>query len=222
MIASVPNREAKRELMHQLANDEAEAQQQFFKWQEFVFNLFLKEILGDSEIVQALSQASNHQSISFDLAQIFKGYDKIASVSVGPAEIDTLYKFSDEDIRQKLTAMILGVDTGVLQREARKAHGPSEISDMDVPINVQGDRFYLCIPVKSAREITGKVPEEKSYQILRPFLNFDRCVVVFITARSCSQNLMNTIKRMRDKFGWSIEVIENKELAQLLKYNNLL
>ncbi|MBN2393905.1 MAG: hypothetical protein JXR84_24440 [Anaerolineae bacterium] len=222
MIASASDREAKLELMHQLASNDAEAQQQLSKWQEFVFNLFLKEILGDSEVIQALNRTSNHQGIPFRLTQIFKGYDKITNISVEQAEINALYELSDEDIRQKLARIIEGVDVAVLQREARKPHGGFEIGDMDIPIDINGDRFYLCIPVKSAKEIGKTVPEKISYQIFRPFLNFNRCAVVFVTARNFSQNLMNTIKRMKDRLGWSIEIIENKELAQLFKRNNLL
>ena len=223
MIDTLPNREAKLELMHKLANDNIEAQQQIFEWQEFIFNLFVIKILSDSEVVQALNRPQNHQDVQFRLSRFFKGYDDITNVPIEKTEIDKLYKLSDEDIRQRLAKIILGVDSAVLQREARKPHGGFEIADMDIPINVDGDRLYMCVPVKSAKEITkNTVPEKISYQIFRPFLNFNRCVVVFVTAKSSSQNLQNAIKGMRDRLGWSIEVIENKELAQLFKYNALL
>lgn len=91
---------------------------------------------------------------------------------------------------------------------------------MEIPIKLNNERFFLCMPFKSGLEIPSKtVPENISYQIFRPFIHFDKTVVIFITAKRCSQNLMNYIKRMQDKLGWPIAVIENEELAKLLKVN---
>jgi hypothetical protein len=82
----------------------------------------------------------------------------------------------------------------------------------------------LCIPFKSGGEITGKtVPVDVAYQIIRPFMFFpDNCVVVFVTAKPCSQYLLNYIKMARATQGWAIEVIQHQELAKLLKVNDLL
>lgn len=157
------------------------------------------------------------------MSQIFKGYDKISQVVVEKEEIEALHKLYDKDIRKYLAALILNSDPGTLQREARKPHGAFEFSDMDIPIQLDGKEFHLCIPVKSGRDIkTVSVSEEIAYQIFRPFLNLNKCAVVLISAKRCSQNLLNAIKLMKDRLGWTIEVIEDRELAKLFKLNGFL
>jgi hypothetical protein len=79
------------------------------------------------------------------------------------------------------------------------------------------------MPFKSGLEVRGNsVPVEVFYQILRPHMFFEKGVVVFITAKPCSQPLMNLIKLSRDRKGWPISVIEHLELAALLRANSLL
>jgi hypothetical protein len=79
------------------------------------------------------------------------------------------------------------------------------------------------MPFKTGVEIKNDtVSVDYAHQILRPFVHFDNCVVIFITAKRCSQALMNYIKQFKDKWHLYIEVIENEELAKLLKANNLL
>jgi len=46
--------------------------------------------------------------------------------------------------------------------------------------------------------------------------------VVFISAKRCSQPLLNLIKQIREKHNWPIGVIENTQLAALLKLNGQL
>ena len=57
---------------------------------------------------------------------------------------------------------------------------------------------------------------------MRPFAYFDNCVVIFVTAKKCSEPLMNEIKLMKEKFNWSIGVLEYESLAALLKLNGQL
>ncbi len=49
-----------------------------------------------------------------------------------------------------------------------------------------------------------------------------QAIVVFITAKPCSQFLEQDIRQSRDRMGWQIEVIQHKALAGLLKANELL
>ena len=91
---------------------------------------------------------------------------------------------------------------------------------MEVPIMYGGKKYYLCMPFKSGVEIKSKtVPVEMAYQIVRPFVEFRSCVVVLVTAKKCSENLMNYIKKIKDSLGWPIEVIEENVLAALLIMN---
>jgi len=157
------------------------------------------------------------------LKDIFHGYSQIARTSISNPELQILQQMPDDQLRQAVAQIIQGVDPVVLQREARKPHGGFEIADMELPIRIGEQEMRLCLPFKSGKEIKQDVVSEQyAYQIFRPFLHFTYCAVVFITAKRCSQNLENYIKRMRDQLGWSIDIIQEAELAKLLKINNLL
>jgi len=157
------------------------------------------------------------------LKDIFQDYENSHAETISQAELDLLLGYNDEVLREKVANVIIGVDKGVLERERKKPHGGFEISDMELRIKLAGENYFLCMPFKSGVEIREKaVPESISYQIFRPFINFNRTVVIFVTAKRCSQNLMNYIKRMQDKLKWDIAVLENEELAKLLKVNGQL
>ncbi|MCR2043779.1 hypothetical protein [Anaerosalibacter massiliensis] len=146
--------------------------------------------------------------------------NQIDITSVEKYHLEKLMKMKDDELRVKFSKTIRGVSKRVLERESRKPHGAFEISDMEVPIMYKGKKYYLCMPFKSGVEITGKtVPVDVSYQIVRPFIEFRNCMVVFVTAKKCSENLMNYIKKIKDSLGWPIEVIEENVLAGLLMMN---
>jgi hypothetical protein len=223
LIASQPNREEKLRVTHDLASTVEAQREEVLKYQDIVLNSLLKQLLSDSEITDALSSSLGHRSLMLNLGQIFNGYERISKTDVEAEDIEKLNNLDDAEVRALLAKVILGVDAVVLQREAVKPHGSFEIADMELPITVQGESFYLCIPVKSAREIrSNTVPESWAYQILRPFFHLHRCAVVVISAKRCSESLMNYIKRTKDQLGWAIEVIEAEELAKLLKINSLI
>lgn len=158
------------------------------------------------------------------LSRFFSGYDKIKQTKVSSDELEKLYKFDDGQLRQRLGNSLKDIDPVIISRESTKYHGVSEIADMELPLRLYADKtHYLCMPFKSAREIsTTSVPVQYSYQIMRPFAYFENCVVIFVTAKKCSEPLMNEIKLMKEKFNWSIGVLENESLAALLKLNGQL
>ncbi|WP_458411537.1 hypothetical protein ACNQFZ_11760 [Schinkia sp. CFF1] len=150
----------------------------------------------------------------------FKKYSLVGSVDVTEEDLTTLQSLGDQELRTKVAEVILGADSAELLRESKKPHGVFEISDMEVKTRYRGKRLFLCMPFKSGKEIKSKsVPVEISYQIVRPFIEFKKCVVIFITAKKCSENLMNYIKKLQDHLGWPIGVIEERQLAALLKTN---
>lgn len=183
--------------------------------------LFLK---GNEQIELDLNPLKKgNLDFSKYINDVFKDYQQSASITLADGDLSRLLNYDDDTLREKVSETILGVDKHILNRESKKPHGVSEISDMEIPIRLEDEPFYMCMPFKSGREISGNtVPVGVSYQIFRPFLHFDNCVVVFVSAKRASQNLMNYIKRMQSKLGWNIAVIENEELAKLLKQNGLL
>jgi hypothetical protein len=158
------------------------------------------------------------------LAATFSGYDRIPKADLAVTDIEALHGLNDKALRKAIASVLIGVDPVVAQREADKPHSPAEISDMEIPVIIDDQLYYLCMPFKSGVEITGKaVPVEVAYQIIRPFMYFPaNCVVVFVTAKPCSQYLLNYIKVARATQGWAIEVIQHQELAKLFKINGLL
>jgi len=154
----------------------------------------------------------------------FNLYNEIPNIDIGTSELTKLYEFDDQELRNRVGNSLININPVIINRETSKPHSSAEITDIEIPIQWTNNKIqYLCIPFKSAREITKKsVPVKYFYQIARPFAFFNDPIVVFITAKKCSQPLQNLIKQMCDKYNWSISVIENKELASLLKLNNQL
>jgi len=177
-----------------------------------------------SEIELNLNPLTNGKiDIVSNLKNIFNQYEESHKETITEDEMNLLLGYNDEVLRTKLSNTIIGVDKGVLERERQKPHGVFEIADMELRVRLNQESHFVCMPFKSGIEIKSPtVPETISYQIFRPFIHFDKTIVIFVTAKRCSQNLMNYIKRMQDKLGWAIAVIENEELAKLLKINGQL
>jgi hypothetical protein len=179
-----------------------------------------------NQVLRLLSSpepASTPVNMTQFLADTFKGYTQIPDVDLEQDEIEQLYSLGDGDLRKALAGILNGVNPVVAQREADKPHGSHEISDMELVVQHDGDAYRMSIPLKSGMEIrTRTVPVSIAYQIIRPFLYFPDSIVIFVTAKPCSQHLHNYIKLANDVLGLCIEVIENEELAKLLKINDLL
>lgn len=174
------------------------------------------------ELVSKPKAASSPVNMGAFLVKTFRGYADIPNVEITDKEIEQLQEFSDNFLRKAIASILEGVDPVVARREAEKPHTSVEISDMELAIEVDGELYYLCMPFKSGREIKKSVPIDVSHQIIRPLITLPKSIVVFITAKPCSQNLHNHIKQFRNNLGYAIEVIEYKELGKLLKINGFL
>jgi len=157
------------------------------------------------------------------LHETFANYVQIVDTEVSEEDLQKLYALSDPELRTRVAKVLVGVDQTEALREARKPHGPAEIADMEVAVTREQNLSHLLMPFKSGLEVRGNsVPVEVFYQILRPHMFFEKGIVVFVTAKPCSQLLMNLIKMSRDRKVWPIGVIEHRDLAGLLKVNGLL
>lgn len=156
------------------------------------------------------------------LNQVFQ-LDQIDLSAVTPAVLERVQGMKDGELRSRFAGTVQGVRPDELQREAAKPHGSFEIADMELRVSYHNRTVFLCMPFKSGAEIKGaSVPVSVAYQIVRPFTEFDACVVVFVTAKRCSEQLMNQIKKLQSRFNWPIAVIEEKCLAALLLYHGQL
>jgi len=152
-----------------------------------------------------------------------KGYDKIGEIDLNDGDLELLNQKNDKKLWENFSTGFKGVSANEIEMEKRKPHGVSEISDMELRIKYGDQRIYWCMPFKSGAEIAGSsVPVKIAYQIFRPFFHLNSCSVLFVTAKKCSENLMNEIKRGKDKFNFSIAVIQEQQLAKLLKINQKL
>lgn len=178
---------------------------------------------GLNHINIGLIESTEKIDLSGNMYTLFNGYNQLSSIEISEAELDTLIKYNDEQLRERVAKTIIGVSEAELKREMKKPHGVFEISDMELSVKIDGKKLFLCMPFKSGVEIKkDSVSVDVMYQITRPFVHFNSCAVVFVTAKRVSENLMNEIKRSKDKLGFAIEVLQSTELAKLLKFNNLL
>lgn len=143
-------------------------------------------------------------------------------ISVGNADLEKLMSYDDSQIRKKLVKIFRRSDhisekeKRRLEEEARKPHTGHEISDFEVQLDSD---LFVCMPIKSAKEITTSVPEKYVYQIMKPFVKlYDKCAVVFITSMRCSQSLDAYIKQLKVLYEFPIEVIQERHLCSLLKF----
>jgi len=179
----------------------------------------------DQVLRMMASRGSKAKQINLQrfLEDSFYGYKDIPNTLLDEEELAILHAMNDDNLRKAVAQILRNVNLVEAQREAEKPHSPAEIADMEVKISIDNENFLLCLPFKSGVEIrTDTVPVDIAYQIIRPFMYFPNCIVVFITAKPCSQYLMNYIKLASETQGWSIEVIQDKELGRLLKINGLL
>jgi len=183
-------------------------------------------LLARDQVLKLLSgpeEVSTPMDMGKFLEETFRGYTEIPNIVLDEQEIACLHNLDDDSLRKAVASILNGVDPVVAQREAEKPHTPAEIADIELPLMIGNELYYLCLAFKSGIEIrTDYVPVDVSYQIIRPFMYFPNCVVVFITAKPCSQYLLNYIKVARATQGWAIEVIQHKELGKLLKASDLL
>ncbi len=161
--------------------------------------------------------------IETDLGNIFRGYSQIASTIVSKSEQAKCERLNDAALRAALVTIIQGADVAVLQREASKPHTGAEISNMEVPVRLNGKTYFLCVVVKSGREIKAMaVPHDVFAQVTKPFDYFAKPLVVLVFAKKCSEPLMNRIKVAREEKRLPIAVIEGRQLAALLSINGAL
>lgn len=149
------------------------------------------------------------------------------SVSVNADDIERLMKFDDGEIRNRLVNILQrskylsAVEKERLIEEGTKPHTGGEISDFEVRIELGPyDIIQACLPIKSAREIkTPSVSEKYAYQIMKPFIRlYDKCVVIFVTSKRCSQALDAYIKQLVSLYGFPIAIIQEGHLCTMFKF----
>jgi hypothetical protein len=148
-----------------------------------------------------------------------------SQLTITSDELEKLMTFDDAEIRKKLTEIfqrssyITTEEKERLTEESKKPHTGGEISDFEVHMKIGPHNQLICLPIKSGREITVSVPEKYAYQIMKPFVRlFDRCVVIFLTSRRCSQALDGYIKQLKTLYGFPIDVIQEGYLARIFKF----
>ena len=200
-----------------MVTDERKAEQQA----EYGYTLLAKDLVESLRADPKV--AAPRIDLGAFLTNAFNGYGRIVDTETDDNDLARLFEMDDAALRLAIARILIGVDKVEAEREARKPHTSAEIADMEVLVRQGEDIYHLLMPVKSGREIReNSVPVEVFYQILRPHMFFQKGIVVFVTAKPCSQFLQNYIKQARDRLGWPVGVIEGRVLARLLKVNDQL
>ena len=160
--------------------------------------------------------------------KLFPEYVKAKEIEITGPDLEKLMTYDDPDIRTRLAQIfkrsdyISDMEKERLILESTKPHTGYEISDFEIPIG--SSRIYACMPIKSAREISeNSVPEKYAYQIIKPFNHFyDKCAVIFVTSKKCSQPLSNYIKKLNSLHDFPVGIIEEKNLCKIFKFYDVL
>ncbi|MED1608072.1 hypothetical protein P4U90_22405 [Cytobacillus kochii] len=158
----------------------------------------------------------------FELSNYFNGYEKISNVTISDDDREKVEQWDDYELRSKVGNTIINIDRAIIDKESVKPHGVFEISDMELPIKIKGSfyNYYLCMPFKSGREIKGKVKEDITYQVFRPFTYFgEKAIVVFVSVKEATEPFYNAIKRAKTNLNWEVHSLIGENLIKLLKYN---
>jgi hypothetical protein len=168
--------------------------------------------------------AASTIDVSEFLRQHLKDYTESFEAEVSKNDVQKLEFMGDAELRKAMAEILRGVNKHDARREARKPHGPAEIADIVLEVQFDGRSYTLCMPFKSGQEMRRKptVPVDVVYQIWRPHMLLDDAIVVFVTAKPCSQYLRHDINLSKSRMKWPIAVIEGEDLARLLKQNGKL
>jgi len=181
-------------------------------------------------ILEDLKIAPFFESISMNeiVKMFFPTIGTLELYRVTPEDQNKLVSMNDGEIRALLCSLLLlnpNLDEStkaIVINESKKPHSGYEISDMDIPITIEGKKHFVCLPVKSGVEIKSpSVPSDYLHQLTRPFLLYPFASCIFITAKPCSQPLRNQINALIQK-QFPIYVIENQTLIRLFKSKQLM
>jgi hypothetical protein len=159
----------------------------------------------------------------FKLSDYFNGYGKISDVNITDDDRRKVEMWDDDELRNKVANTIINIDKAIIEKESNKPHGVFEIADMELPIKIKDSykTYYLCMPFKSGKEIKGKVKEDITYQVFRPFTYFgEKAIVVFVSVKEATEPFYNAIKRAKTNLNWEVHTLIGDTLIKLLKYNN--
>ena len=186
------------------------------------------EYLNDTSLINEdvlIYHLHENSPSKYDISHFFRFYNDIRLNQCTQDELTLLQNYDDETLRKKVASCLINVNMTYVATQMSKPHTGYEISDMDIEYLEDREIRYLCMPVKSGKEITrSTVSEQIAYQIYKPFSYFGAdCIVVFVTAKPIGAALDSYIKRMALRArGWRVYVLQEHQLGYLLKLNGQL
>lgn len=178
------------------------------------------------EYIKTLKRGEKLPDIDKIFKLLFPEFTDISKISISDDNINDLYKMDDSMIRKSLLDILKDNNNlpetvrNKLKIEANKPHTGYEISDFEFPLKVRDISYYICIVIKSGKEINNdSVPINKVWhQLEKPFYELENAIVIFLTAKKASQVLKNMIKKHNSKNPEQpIEIIEKENFAKLFK-----
>lgn len=156
-------------------------------------------------------------------------YANNTNIVITPTDLEKLYKLNDLKLRKKLGQIlqksnnIAKFEKDKLLQESTKPHSGYETSDIEVKIkgNSTGadEDIIVHFVIKSGVEIKNSVSDKWMSQIIKPFTHYyGKCVVIFLTAKRCSQPLIKQINLFKTKNKYPIEILQDTNLCKILKF----
>lgn len=185
-------------------------------------------------IIGILPISRKEINIDFIYNSLWGNISEINKVDISDEDINKVLKFNDEDIQKTLYEFLIDhplVTTHSkvnLVEELNKAHGGGEISDFNFEIELNGEKIWIAMPIKSALESGGSTSEKMKqkyfYQMVRPILYFkNENVAVFpiiLTKKTLDTNEFLTL--VRAHLNLPILAINNTIYTKIMKRYGIL
>ena len=187
-----------------------------------------KETIG----VLPVSRKEIEVDLVFD--SLWGNSSELANLKIEDGERNKVLEFKDEDIKKCLYDYLIThpltttYTKSMLLEEKEKAHGGGEISDFNFEIELEREKIWIAIPIKSAHESGSssfeKMTQNYFYQLVRPILNFpNKKVVVFpIILTKRTLNTTEFLTLVRAQLNLPILTINTELYTKILKKHDLL
>lgn len=196
----------------------------------WIANALTKKLNGE-EFVGILPFYHNITDIDNVFNLVWGKIEDLHEIQITEEDIEEVLDYTDQDIKNKLYEYFINHQQITdfsrihLVEEKDKAHAGGEISDFNVEFNLENDKIWVAIPIKSGRESKGKKMEQTYfYQFIRPLVSFSqKNVVVFpIILLKPTLNTHEFLSLVRAHLDLPIIVLNTENFTRFLKRENLL
>ena len=156
------------------------------------------------------------------------------SSSISDEEKNLVSNLGDPEIKECLYnyftshPLVLEPERNRLSQELTKSHGPGEIADFTVKLEMGSGKLIVCIPIKSGKETKGKAATKIAlnniHQIIRPILSFSshEIVVLGLLISGSTLNLLEFTTQLQTTVNFPIRLYDIDFFTSFLKKQGML